>query len=170
MCYKLYIGNKRIRFNDCLQSGHSAFSRPHPTMQLQQKRCPHSVAQLSVRSSKQRVQLRPARIFDGMEGISRMVRPSSSAGLAGSPSGLTGPRKDDTGWSSIYVSFPRVWFRASSFPLIAEPEALRMNAVNRYSRRTAINMPSTEYDGGRVWGSCGREDTCCILSARLTRS
>ena len=54
------------------------FSLPHPTMQDQQKRWPHSVTVLFTRSSKQSVQLREARRSSGMADKSSAVHSSSS--------------------------------------------------------------------------------------------
>lgn len=131
-------------------------------MQLQQKRCPHSVAQLSVLSSRHNVQFLPALSASGMDETSSIVRSSSSAGFAGSPSGSTGPRNMDTGRSSRKVS--RVLLLVSRcFPLTLEVSKavfLLRNMTSRWSSRTPSKMPSSEYDGGRICGSWGIDDTC----------
>jgi hypothetical protein len=159
--YKLWIGNNRVKFKDCRQSGHSAFSRPQPTIQLQQNKCPHSVAQLSVRSSRHNVQFLLALIAEEIDTTSKIVRSSSSAGLAGSLSGSTGPRKEDIGRSSIYVSVGGGEVMGClPFDLSKEGFAkLRTNDIRRYKRRMARSIPSREYDGARVCGSSGSDDS-----------
>jgi len=160
------MGNSRIKFNDCRHNGHSAFSRPQPTIQLQQNKWPHSVAQLSVRSSKHSVQFLPALIVGGIDTTSKIVRSSCSAGLAGSPSGFMGPRKEETGRSSIYVSveFEDVM---GCLPLDFSDkleegcsDVLRMKDIRRWRRRIPSRIPRREYDGGRVCGSSGSDERC----------
>lgn len=72
-------------------------------MQFQQKRWPHSVEQLSVRSSRHNVQFLPALTAPGMAVTFSIVRSSSSAGLAGSLAGSES-KKSETGFSSINSS------------------------------------------------------------------
>ena len=79
------------------------FSLPQPTMQFQQNRCPHSVAQLPVLSSRQSVQFLDALSACGIRETSNAVHSSSSAGIAGSLSGFKF-NNDDTGRSSRYTS------------------------------------------------------------------
>lgn len=129
------------------------FSLPHPTIQLQQNRCPHSVAQLSVLSSRQSVQFLDALRLSGIEETSSIVLSSSSAGFAGSPSGLTGPRRVDTGRSSRKVSRVSDVDLAGCFPsetVDFEECRARRKTINRCSSRTPSKMPSNEYDGGLV--------------------
>jgi hypothetical protein len=74
-------------------------------MHAQQKTCPHSVAVLAVRSSKQSVHVRPARIGEATDDMSIQVCTSSSArGATSASTSGVGNRRDDTGASSMYVS------------------------------------------------------------------
>lgn len=123
-------------------------------MQGQQNRCPHSVAQLDVRSSKHSVQFRLARIADGTLATSRIVRSSSSAGIIGCSSGLYGPNKVDTGVSSINVSreLSTRCFPLPVFDVGSSPRSDRRNEISRCSNRIASRIPSKEYEGGLALG------------------
>jgi len=167
------MGNRRVKFRDCRHSGHSAFSLPHPTMQLQQNRCPHSVEQLSVRSSKHSVQFLAALNASGIDLTSSIVLSSSSAGIAGLPSGFSGPRKDNTGRLSRNVPRDRISRPSFSFPLGLPISFivvfwLRILVTRRYISRIPSRIPSNEYEGGRVCGFSGIEDKCRILRSLFT--
>lgn len=73
-------------------------------MQPQQNICPHSVAQLSVRSSRQSVHVLPARKRGGIDVTFKIVFSSSSAGFT-SDSEAEAPSKEETGRSSMNISF-----------------------------------------------------------------
>lgn len=125
------------------------FSLPQPTMQFQQNKCPHSVVQLSVLSSRHKVQVLDARMASGMVVTSKAVLSSSSAGLAGLSS-ATSSNSRDTGRSSRYNSADG---EIRSFPLSeSETRVSRRKMVKRYSKRIAIKMPRREYEGGLAYG------------------
>ena len=147
------------QFRIALSIQRRTFSLPQPTIQFQQNRCPHSVAQLEVRSSKHNVQFRPARISEGIDGMSSIVLVSSSAGTTGSPSGFSGTSSDETGVSSIYVSCAS---SACRFPLdICESGCARSplrKVTRRYNNLIPRSTPRREYEGGREFGSSSVDD------------
>lgn len=97
------------------------FSLPQPMMQVQQKRCPHSVAQLSVLSSRQSVQFLPALNASGIDDMSNAVPRSSSVGVDASASGSVGAMRVDTARSSRKLSRELgVLVLAGSFPFFAD--------------------------------------------------
>lgn len=111
--------------------------------------CPHSVAQLSVRSSRQSVHVLPARRRGGIDATSKTVFLSSSAGFTSDSEAET-PSKVETGRSSMNISFAE---SSEHFPIDLSKEAcvlLRKNVMRRWRRRIAMSMPSNEYDGGRI--------------------
>jgi hypothetical protein len=117
-------------------------------MQFQQNIWPHSVVQLSVLSSRHKVQILDARMASGMAVTSKAVLSSSSAGLAGLSS--TSCNSKDTGRSSRNNS---VDGEIRSFPLAeSESRDSRRKMAKRYSKRRAIKMPRREYDGGLAYG------------------
>lgn len=103
----------RVRYDEDVFT----FSRPQPTMQLQQNKCPHSVEQLSVRSSKHSVHLRASLTSAGIDATSRIVPSSSSAFFTeNESSSSTGMSRLDTGLSSKNISFPSSGCIVLSFP------------------------------------------------------
>jgi hypothetical protein len=67
-----------------------------------------------------------------MEGMTKAVRVSSSAGLAGSDSGLVGPKKVEIGVESRYVSCGERDELCFSFPFeVSGGEILLMAFINR---------------------------------------
>jgi hypothetical protein len=134
-------------------------------MQFQQNICPHSVVQLSVLSSRHKVQVLDARIASGMAVMSKAVLSSCSAGLAGPSSASSNSR--DTGRSSRYSS---VDSEIRSFPLAEwENEDSRRKMAKRYSRRMVIKMPSREYEGGLAYGLCWCKESWQQKLLRLPR-
>ena len=169
------MGNNLSNDRDCRHNGHSGyvwdqlqlprrknwftFSLPQPTIHFQQKRCPHSVAQLSVLSSRHNVQFLAARNEGCIVVISSAVRSSSSAGFEGSSSG-TRSSNDVTGMSSMKASWEEVALICLLRPFSSRPSALldRQNVTRRYMSRIIISIPRSEYEGGLVWGSFGIDD------------
>ena len=138
------------------------FSRPHPTMQLQQKRCPHSVAVLDVRSSRQSVQLRLSRSCSATDFTLRAVCSSSSAEVGGDESSGAFARIVTIGTSSSLASeldptenFP--FSPSASCTGLLEGD-VRRSETSRCMSLITIKTPSKEYDGGRTFGFSGIDD------------
>ena len=117
------------------------FSRPHPTMHGQQNRCPHSVAQLEVLSSRHNVQFLLALTSSGICEKSRTVCSSSSAGTGAEDSfGMLSMTSDigmpsmdgsaDLSRRATCLPFNEAWDSCAS-SLIEERRYSRIAANNR---------------------------------------
>jgi len=172
--HKLYIGRSLWRLRDCLHKGHSAFSLPQPTIQVQQNRCPHSVEQLAVRSSRQSVQFLLALTSAGTDEKSSVVKSSSSAGIGSADSSNWVSSISDTGFPSISVSEWPFWENFVDRPDVGsdaggfDDDPDRSNMTRRCNSRITMRMPSNEYEGGRIFGFSGTDDILRMPSKRLT--
>lgn len=164
------MGNSLVKFKDWRQSGHSALSLPQLYIQFQSKRCPHSVTQVAVRSSKQSVHVLPALTDAGTDSKSMTVGCSSLSVDTRSASGSY-LSKVETGRSSSCGPSRLSYSGLFSSEMDG---TLRDGRERRYDRRrwpnrTRMSTPSNEYDGGRVFGSIGVADVCGTPRSLCTR-
>ena len=154
------------------------FSLAHPTTQVQQKTCPHSVTALAVRSSRHKAHLRLARTSEGKESTSNTVR-SPQKSFPSSPSEAAAVTRLRGTNELIVVESMYVFLSISPPPCVVasrdneeEPSTggnrveddleWRRGAMRdciRYASLMTSRIPSSEYEGGFWLGLGGTEDT-----------